>query len=309
MTFTIAPELAAALVAAQQEIKHVGKTGRNKFYGYDYSTAEDMIAAGRSALNSAGLALDSSAWSFVAAGPDAPPPVEKLPSPIGRVIVSHMVIHASGAFMVREASTPVIPEKGRPADKAEFAALTANLSYFLRNLLQIPRGDDPGAGLDERDDGEGEEAPPVRPAPFQRPPARDPMPSAAAPVVAVGDDVPFDVHPGEAPMKAAPPSDDWSEVVKGAIQAIGERATVADKIKALREVEMIPLSPRHLALVREATVTGCLALASTMAELASAIEIARSLKDNGVTSADWHAATGKAYQARRAALSAAPAAK
>ncbi len=136
--------VAAALVAAQRKTKALAKEGENKHHGYRYTTAEQLIDEGRATLAEAGLALFAAGWYF------APAESRGEKSPVGRVCVTYELVHTGGESYSWEASTPVIPEKGRPEDKAEFASLTANLGYTIRGLLLIPRDDE--AAIDQRDD-------------------------------------------------------------------------------------------------------------------------------------------------------------
>ena len=150
-------KFAAALVKAQQAARSVEKDSSNSFHRYKYASAEAIIDEARGALVSAGIACLSTGWTFVAtAATDRSPPVvskDGKPSPVavGRVFVQYRVLHESGEWMQFEASTPVIPESGRPEDKAEATALTYNAGYFLRGLLMLPRVEE-GSQVDERDD-------------------------------------------------------------------------------------------------------------------------------------------------------------
>lgn len=147
--------LAGALVDAQGRVSRVAKDSTNTFHRYKYAAAEDMIDEARSALNAAGLALmshwkvDQSAYTERETRTDRG---DKTIVIVGRVVVSYTLIHKSGQALRWITSTPIIPENGRPEDKAEMAALTANLGYTLRQLLLIPRGDDDGNAVDQRDD-------------------------------------------------------------------------------------------------------------------------------------------------------------
>jgi hypothetical protein len=55
----------------------------------------------------------------------------------------------------------VVPERGRPLDKAFAVALTTSLSYLLRDLLQMPRGDE--ADMNARNDLPQEQHRPAKP--------------------------------------------------------------------------------------------------------------------------------------------------
>ena len=81
---------------------------------------------------------------------------------------------------------PVLPEKGRPIDKAEAGARTYALSYFLRDLLLIPRVDE-GSDVDQRDDRDRSgRATAPRPAavPAPKPAVAPPAPAAPPPPAA-----------------------------------------------------------------------------------------------------------------------------
>lgn len=141
-----ASTLAAALVEAQSHAQAVAKDSTNSFHRYKYASAEAVIEEARQALAAAGLALITTGWRF------EPHASEEFSSaPIGRVHVKYRLLHTSGESVEFESSTPVISEKGRPADKAEATALTYNLGYFLRGLLLLPRVDESEV-VDARDD-------------------------------------------------------------------------------------------------------------------------------------------------------------
>lgn len=154
--------IARALVVAQAAISAVGKDGVNKHHKYRYASAESIILEARQALNSAGLALIVEAARPVTAEGRYP----------YRLEVAFVLVHKDGASWRPEPmSAPVLPGNGRPEDKAEAIARTSVLSYFLRDLLQIPRMDEPQ--MDQRDDTE--------PEPVERPKwAADAMAQALA---------------------------------------------------------------------------------------------------------------------------------
>lgn len=154
---TISPEMAAAIVDAQQRARAVGKDAKNTFHGYKYASAEAMIEEARGALSDAGLALMQVGWTLE--GERCESAVETKSGRgviVGRVAVVYRLLHKSGAFVEWVASTPVLPERGRPEDKAEMAALTANLGYVLRGLLLLPR-EDAESSINQRDDRPREE--------------------------------------------------------------------------------------------------------------------------------------------------------
>ena len=131
----IQAELFKALIQAQTYAKAVEKKASNTYHGYDYASAEGMIAEARDALSQAGLACFSERWEVRE----------------GRMHVYYRIVHGSGGYAMMETSTAILIEKGRPADKAEATALTYNLGYFLRGLLLLPRVAK-GTQPDERDD-------------------------------------------------------------------------------------------------------------------------------------------------------------
>ncbi len=149
--------LCAALVSAQKTVRAVQKDSKNKFHNYDYASAEDVIVAARHALTGAGLALIASGYT-VEPGQviDAIPEKGKTQEPEdakprANLRCEYVLVHVDGGFEKLASVTPIIPEKGRPADKAVATAKTYDLSYTLRGLLLMARGvddDDPDARND-----------------------------------------------------------------------------------------------------------------------------------------------------------------
>lgn len=149
--------LYAALVAAQAEIQPVGKSSTNEHHRYKYASGDDIVAEARRALNANGLAI------FALASNISEHPYSWEDDKGGvhedvqlRMNVTFRLVHTSGeSHDFAPFSVPVLPEKGRPLDKAEAGARTYVLSYFLRELLLIPRVDDAKQGEadpDTRDD-------------------------------------------------------------------------------------------------------------------------------------------------------------
>lgn len=142
------PKLSAALVEAQLATRALEKDAKNKHHGYFYTSSEQMIDVCRTTLAAAGLAFSLEDWTFV--------PSDTLKNDsgkvaIGRVFITYRLHHTSGESRTIKTSTFVVPEKGRPPDKAEFAACTENLGYTLRGLLLVPRSDDLAADARDRD--------------------------------------------------------------------------------------------------------------------------------------------------------------
>jgi hypothetical protein len=172
-----ASSLYAALVSAQKSARTVEKDGRNKHHGYDYATTEAMIAEARACLGVAGLALVFVGRAFTPIAPSAPKD-QSGKEPIGRVEIKYRLIHTSGDSLEIASSTPVVPEKGRPADKAEAAAVTSDLGYTLRGLLLLERALD--GGIDTRDDRDSDRRE-ERQSERQPEPRRDPEPPRVEP--------------------------------------------------------------------------------------------------------------------------------
>lgn len=136
-----------ALVQAQQSAQAVHKSSVNAFHHYKYSSAEAIIAEAREALSSAGLALLTTGWTPYAVG-DSP-----------GISVHYLLVHVSGeSIQFSPCITAVVPDKGRPLDKAQATALTYSLGYFLRGLLLLPRVEEE---VDQRDDRPKEDKAPA----------------------------------------------------------------------------------------------------------------------------------------------------
>lgn len=164
--------IAECLLAAQKKAQAVAKDSTNAFHRYKYASAEALIEEARQALIEAGLIVSQQRWMFVAGSDNLDPPGRDESG--GARCVGHMKI----TYRIRcEAETEdndtevaVIVEKGRPLDKAQKAALTLDLGYFLRGLLLLPR-EDPDLAVDQRDDRPKPEYRPVerpQPKPEQR---------------------------------------------------------------------------------------------------------------------------------------------
>ena len=116
--------LQAALLKAQQSLDGVQKKSTNSFSNYDYVSAEDMVTNARKALLQAGLVAGRKAWSY-----------EK-----DKVKCTFFIAHPdSGEEITGATEFPSVARKGTPEDKALATALTSSLSYFLRDILLLPR--------------------------------------------------------------------------------------------------------------------------------------------------------------------------
>ncbi len=138
----IPKEVLEALVKAQAQVRAVGKDGNNQHHRYRYTSAEALIDAATAWMAAAGMALVQCGWRSV------PPELTGMPD---RLEVTYVVTAGGALWVMPVVSTPILPEKGRPWDKAEATALTYNLGYTLRGLLKIPRVDTDD-DVDQRDD-------------------------------------------------------------------------------------------------------------------------------------------------------------
>lgn len=139
--------LAAALARAMMAVSGVEKGARNKFHGYDYVSADQMVAHCRAALANEGIAvvptshrINAIRIPYVEEGKSGRKEKEAPAS----IVCEYLVMgHGEAYQMVSE--VPLCPEAGRPIDKAVFAAKTEALGYVLRDLLLVPRGE----GIDD----------------------------------------------------------------------------------------------------------------------------------------------------------------
>jgi hypothetical protein len=138
------PNIAQALAQAREQCKAASKDAHNSHHGYKYASAESILTEATQAFTSTGLHV----LLF-------PPKLQVLGT--GNLATYEMVrlvalIHSSGeAVPLGDLHWPVIPDRGRPLDKAFAAAITTSEAYYLRDLLLMPRVDEAGQ-MDDRDD-------------------------------------------------------------------------------------------------------------------------------------------------------------
>ncbi len=139
--------LAAALARAMMAVAGVEKGARNKFHGYDYVSADQMVAHCRAALANEGIAvvptshrINAIRIPYVEEGKSGRKEKEAPAS-----IVCEYLVMGHGEAYQMASEVPLCPEAGRPIDKAVFAAKTEALGYVLRDLLLVPRGE----GIDD----------------------------------------------------------------------------------------------------------------------------------------------------------------
>src|SRR5262245_6361378 len=152
-------QLAGALARAQQRCRPAPHDRRNTFHGYDYSSAESVIETARQALAESGLALLPVRQSLVGWEREGENRFE-----LERQFV---LLHASGETCPVVVNWPVVPDKGRPLDKAVASAATTSLAYLLRDMLMMARVD-PADDLAGREDRPATKAAPAKRAAPQK---------------------------------------------------------------------------------------------------------------------------------------------
>lgn len=144
--------LAAALVAAQADIRAVDKSATNPHFKSKYATLDSIVAMARPALSKHGLAVIAGA-----------------PSDDGATLrVETMLVHQSGEWLSNEVSIPL----GKKDPQGAGAAVTYGRRFGLSALLSLTSEED--------DDGNAASQPAKR---VERP-ARQPERSQPAPVAA-----------------------------------------------------------------------------------------------------------------------------
>jgi hypothetical protein len=123
-------DLAKALALAQTRCKAVPHDKKNEYHGYRYTSAEAILIEAKEALTAAGLALVPIGQDLVTGEGHA------------EVRRTFLLMHLSGQSVPITASWPVVPDRGRPLDKAFAGAVTTSLAYLLRDLLVMPRVDE-----------------------------------------------------------------------------------------------------------------------------------------------------------------------
>jgi hypothetical protein len=230
------PKLSEALAAARDRCKTAVKDSKNTHHGYKYASADEVIATASEAMQSSGLALLPLREELVvlAAGNSAC-------YALNRVLV---LTHSSGEYTPLEIrGWPVVPDRGRPLDKAYAIALTSSLAYKLRDLLQMPRGDEHDDVAAQNDTATPPPPPPDAPRPANGSASRTvvPPPSQAAPASAPQAG-PIGLSTVPASMTSAQYAD-MNELIT-ALQL--DMATVADKLVRLG----YPNDPKKLSQVQ-----------------------------------------------------------
>lgn len=163
---TAFPNLAAALALARDRCKAASKDKENTFHKFWYASADEVIATAKAAMEGSGLSLVPTLDELIVVGSGT-----MAFYALNRVL---MLAHSSGEFLVLMVrGWPVVPDRGRPLDKAYAVALTSSLAYKFRDLLQMPRGDE--HDVSAQDDTQT----PLTPSPVQAAAANKPQPQAA----------------------------------------------------------------------------------------------------------------------------------
>lgn len=136
-------QLAAGLEQARRKCQPVEKDSTNSYHKYRYASAEAVIEAAKDALDGSGVVvipLEASIDGHEQKGLNRYELRRKF-----------MILHTSGQYLVSSCHWPVVEDKGRPLDKAAAIADTLSYSYFLRDLLNMPRvnPEDDAAGRDD----------------------------------------------------------------------------------------------------------------------------------------------------------------
>lgn len=145
------PELWAALAKAQGAIATVGKDGTNTQRGYQYSTADAMLAAGRTVLSKNGLSMISTFEALEGHRPAGDIGNQHIAA---RVLIWWVLGHEGGGIIKGCATMDAIGSKARPPDKAVAAAVTYGLGFVMRGLLNIDRGEEDEHSPDRRPEPE-----------------------------------------------------------------------------------------------------------------------------------------------------------
>jgi hypothetical protein len=156
-------QIAAAIAQARENCEAVRKDSTNNFHHYNYASADAVIGAAKAAMKGTGLSIITLDWELRTTGSGLQVSCE---------VIRHLLLaHTSGESVPIRIPWPVIPEKGRPLDKALGGALSSSLAYWLRDLLLIPR-DGAGDDNDARDDRQHQPATPPPPPPAEKPKPR-----------------------------------------------------------------------------------------------------------------------------------------
>lgn len=128
-------KLAAALVKAQAAIEGAEKDRPSQFPGQRYVSVESMVRAVREPLHRAGLALvgimQEVDWRLTVEN-EPPHPVLRRRA---------LLLHESGEELELVYELPIVTTRGQALDFAVLSASSKALTYMLRDLGLVPRGE------------------------------------------------------------------------------------------------------------------------------------------------------------------------
>lgn len=142
-TVTLPSKLSAALVRAQRRVKGVGKSGKNEQHDYRYTTAEEMLYHAGAGLAEEGLAVIAfdrrvvGDWREISLKTRSGPRAMLCASTVTTIAV----IHESGEAVLTTVELPAIAEGARPPDKAVLGTYTEAISYGVRDIALVARGE------------------------------------------------------------------------------------------------------------------------------------------------------------------------
>ncbi len=177
------PQIHAAIIAAMQAVRAVGKNGHNTDQNFKYRKYDDIITVANAALVEAGVAITP---TTVAMEREQRQVTTKTQN---RRTVTTTVVHMRYTLTcAADASAVTVDWYGEASDygdKSLGKALSYSAKMFLIDLLKIPV-DDPDAdadGASHADDAPADQAPPPQPQrqrqQQQRPPRQQGKPAAA----------------------------------------------------------------------------------------------------------------------------------
>lgn len=173
MTTENRSQLVEAVAKVMDEVGYVQGTGKNREFGYKYTSDEDLLRKLQPALAKNGLMI-------------APCEIEIIDSnEKGKWLKQTIRVHYELRHVGGESMMIAVMAEGRDTgDKAVYKALTGAYKYMLRQTFAIPTGDDA-----EKDDAQpsngAQRQPPVRQAPTStrrvKPTARESAPTPPEP--------------------------------------------------------------------------------------------------------------------------------
>lgn len=129
------PHIARACLLAQRTIGPIEKLAVNPHEGYRYAAADRVIELARAKLLEHGV---------------MPSIDEVVPQEGCRLLLVMQLEHVVSGEVWRRSRSIAVIDDGQGWDKAENAARTVGFSYWLQDVLAIPRAADKGEDIDQR---------------------------------------------------------------------------------------------------------------------------------------------------------------